>query len=40
MDDDRILKIETKIAYQEKTIRELNDELYEGVQNFVSVTRS
>ena len=28
MDDDRILKIETKIAYQEKTIRELNDELY------------
>ncbi len=38
MDDDRILTIETKIAYQEKTIRELNDELYRQAREIDKLT--
>ncbi len=32
MDKDRLLEIETKLAFQEKTIKDLNDELYEQHQ--------
>lgn len=28
MNEQRLVEIETKIAYQEKTIKDLNDELY------------
>lgn len=29
MTEDRLIKIETKIAFQEKTIKDLNDVIYE-----------
>ena len=29
MSEERLIEIETKIAYQEKTIKDLNDALYE-----------
>lgn len=29
MNEDRLLEIETKLTFQEKTIKDLNDELYE-----------
>lgn len=32
MNDDRLMKIETKLAFQEKTIRELNDVVFEQQQ--------
>lgn len=32
MNEDRLLEIETKLAFQEKTIKELNDELYSQQQ--------
>lgn len=32
MTEDRLVEIETKIAYQEKTIRDLSDAIYEQQQ--------
>ncbi len=32
MSEERLVKIETKIAYQEQTIKDLNDVLYEQQQ--------
>jgi SlyX protein len=32
MNEERLVEIETKIAYQEKTIKDLNDALYEQQQ--------
>lgn len=32
MSEDRLVKIETKIAFQEKTIKDLNDVIYEQQQ--------
>ncbi|MFH2058167.1 MAG: SlyX family protein [Pseudomonadota bacterium] len=32
MNEDRLLEIETKLTFQEKTIKDLNDELYQQQQ--------
>ena len=38
MDEERLVKIETKIAFQEQTIKKLNDEIYEQQQEILRIT--
>ncbi|RTZ99068.1 MAG: SlyX protein [Deltaproteobacteria bacterium] len=37
MNEDRIVEIETRIAFQEETIKELNDVLYEQQKEIVAL---
>ncbi len=39
MNEERLVKIETQLAFQEQTIRELNDVLYEQQQEIDRLTK-